>query len=68
MDHELKKTLKTLGIISVFIFLSALPASAPDKSEIYPTPLYQSALASETAGKPLPLSPGRSPRRPLVRR
>ncbi|GEM_PF-3273871 len=56
MDHELQKKSKTLAIISAFVFLSALRASAPDKSESYATPVYQSVLASETAGKPLPLS------------
>ena len=56
MDHEHQKKLKTLPIISMFVFLSAFLASTPDKSEIYMTPVYQSALASEAAGKPLPLS------------
>lgn len=56
MNHEHQKTLKTLIIVSVFAFFSAALAGTPDKSEIYTTPVHQSALASEATGKPLPLS------------
>lgn len=56
MDYKLQKKLKILTFASLFVFFYSLLASAPEKSEIYKTPVYQSALASETAGKPLPLS------------